>query len=101
MDKARGNNRHMEVLLVERMAINLPPTPTHTAAHPLAGMAPAQIHMEAAPKVHMGNSRHHINHPIQLLKRQGMASHRGMVNPQATVRLQGMANMEVTRLQVI
>lgn len=95
MDKARGNNHHMEALLAEHMGINLLPIPIRTAARRLVGMVPAQTHMEAAPKVHMDNNHRHTSHPIQLLKRQAMASHRGMA------RLRVMVNMEATRLRAI
>lgn len=101
MDKARGNNRHMEVLLVGRTEINLLRTPTHMEAHQRVDMAPAQILMEAVPKAPTASNPPRISHPIQRPKHQGMVSHRAMVNHLDMVSRQGMANMEVTRLQVI
>lgn len=101
MDKARGNNHHMEALLEEHMGINLLPTPIRTAARRLVGMVPAQTHMEAAPRAHMDNNHRHTSHPIQLLKRRAMASHQAMGKHQATARHQVMANMEATSLRAI
>ena len=101
MDKARGNNHHMEVLLAEHMGTNLLPTLIRTAVRRLVGMVPTRTHMEAVPRVHMDNSHHHTSHPIQRLKRRAMASHQAMVKHQAMGKHQVMANMEATSLRAI
>lgn len=101
MDKARANNRHMEVLLAGHTAINPPPTRTHTAARRLVGMAPARIHMEAILKAPTANNHPPISHPIRHLKRQGMVSHQAMVNHLDMARLQVMVSMGPIRRQGI